>query len=190
MQPITIGIIGCGVISDVYLKGARRSDYINVKSVADMHAEAAAAKAAEHGVIAATSPEVLLADPDISLVINLTVPLAHAAGNRPIVAAGKHVYAEKPLCASFAEAQELLALAAKAGVRVGGAPDTFMGASHQAGRRAIDEGRIGQVIAGAATVLCAGMEHWHPNPDFFFIKGGGPVLDFGPYYVTDRVQLL
>ncbi len=190
MQPVTVGVIGCGVISDVYLKGAPRSAYIKVKSVADMRSEAAAAKAAEHGVIAATSPEVLLADPDISIVINLTVPLAHATVNRAIVAAGKHVYAEKPLCASFAEAKELLALAAKAGVRVGGAPDTFMGASHQAGRRAIDEGRIGKVIAGAATALNHGMEHWHPNPDFFFIKGGGPVLDLGPYYVTDLVQLL
>ena len=89
MQPVTVGIIGCGVISDVYLKGAPRSAYINVKSVADMRSEAAAAKAAEHGVIAATSPEVLLADPDISIVINLTVPIAHAAVNRAIVAAGK-----------------------------------------------------------------------------------------------------
>ncbi len=190
MQPINIGIIGCGVISDSYLKGAARSAYITVKSVADMRPEAAAAKAAEYGVSAAASPEALLADPDISIVINLTVPLAHAAVNRAIVAAGKHVYAEKPLCASFAEAKELLDLAAKAGVRVGGAPDTFMGASHQAARRAIDEGRIGQVIAGAATVLSHGMEHWHPNPDFFFIKGGGPILDLGPYYVTDLIQLL
>ncbi len=190
MTPITIGIIGCGVISDSYLKGAARSAYITVKSVADMRPEAATAKAAEYGVGAAASPEALLADPDISIVINLTVPLAHAAVNRAIVAAGKHVYAEKPLCASFAEAKDLLALAAKAGVRVGGAPDTFMGASHQAARRAIDEGRIGKVIAGAATVLTHGMEHWHPNPDFFFIKGGGPILDLGPYYVTDLVHLL
>jgi predicted dehydrogenase len=155
-----------------------------------MRPEAAAAKAAEYGVAAAASVEALLADPEISIVINLTVPLAHGAVNRAIVAAGKHVYAEKPLCASFGEARELLALAAKAGVRVGGAPDTFMGASHQAARRAIDQGRIGKVIAGAATVLSHGMEHWHPNPDFFFIKGGGPILDMGPYYVTDLVQLL
>ena len=190
MTPITIGIIGCGVISDSYLKGAARSAYITVKSVADLRPEAAAAKAAEYGVAAAPSVEALLADPDISIVINLTVPLAHAAVNRAIVAAGKHVYAEKPLCASFAEARDLLAHAAAAGVRVGGAPDTFMGASHQACRRAIDEGRIGNVIAGAATVLSHGMEHWHPNPDFFFIKGGGPILDLGPYYVTTLVHLL
>ena len=190
MEPINIGIIGCGVISDSYLKGAARSAYINVKAVADMRPEAAAAKAKEYGVTAAASVEALLADPEISIVINLTVPLAHAAVNQAIVAAGKHVYAEKPLCASFAEARDLLVAAAKAGVRVGGAPDTFMGASHQACRRAIDGGRIGRVIAGAATVLSHGMEHWHPNPDFFFIRGGGPILDLGPYYVTDLVQLL
>ena len=189
MTPITIGIIGTGVISDSYLKGAARSAYITVKSVADARPEAAAAKAAEYGVAAAT-PAALLADPDISIVINLTVPLAHAEVNRAIVAAGKHAYAEKPLCASFAEARDLLVLAAAAGVRIGGAPDTFLGASHQACRRAIDAGRIGTVIAGAATVLSHGMEHWHPNPDFFFIKGGGPILDMGPYYVTDLVQLL
>ena len=190
MQPINIGIIGCGVISDSYLKGAARSNYINIKAVADMRPAAAQAKAAEYGVAAAASPEALLADPDISIVINLTVPLAHAEVNRAIVAAGKHVYAEKPLCASFAEARDLLAMAAKAGVRVGGAPDTFLGAGHQACRRAIDAGRIGKVIAGAATVVSHGMEHWHPNPDFYFIRGGGPILDMGPYYVTDLVQLL
>lgn len=190
MQPINIGIIGTGVISDSYLRGAARSSYINVKSIADMRPEAARAKAEAFGVTAAASPAALLADPDISIVINLTVPLAHAEVNRAIVAAGKHAYAEKPLCASFAEARDLLLLAAKAGVRVGGAPDTFLGASHQACRRIIDAGRIGKVISGSATVLGHGMEHWHPNPDFYFIKGGGPILDMGPYYVTDLVQLL
>lgn len=189
MDPIRIGIIGCGVISDAYLKGAARSEYIAVKSVADMRPEAAAATAAEYGV-AAVTPEALLADPDISIVINLTVPLAHAAVNRSIIAAGKHVYTEKPFCATFAEARDVLAAAAAAGVRVGGAPDTFLGASHQACRRAIDAGRIGRPFGGAAAVLSHGMEHWHPNPDFFFVRGGGPILDLGPYYVTDLVNLL
>jgi predicted dehydrogenase len=189
MRPVTIGIIGCGVISEAYLKGAARSAYIQVKSVADLRPEAAAARAAEFGVTA-TTPGALLADPDISIVINLTVPLAHAEVNRAIVAAGKHLYAEKPLCATFAEARDLLALAARAGVRVGGAPDTFLGASHQACRRLIDSGRIGRVLSGAASVLNHGMEHWHPDPGYYFIRGGGPILDLGPYYVTDLVQLL
>lgn len=189
MIPINIGIIGCGVISDSYLKGAARSAYINVKSVADMRPEAATAKAAEYGVRAAT-PDSLLADPDIDIVINLTVPLAHATVNNDIISAKKHVYTEKPFCASFAEAQQVLKAALAAGVRVGGAPDTFLGASHQACRRAIDAGRIGRVFGGAATVLSHGMEHWHPNPDFFFVAGGGPILDLGPYYVTDLVNML
>lgn len=189
MDPIRIGIIGCGVISDAYLTGAARSGFVAVKAVADMRPEAAAAKAAEYGV-AAVTPEALLADPDISIVINLTVPLAHAAVNHSIIAAGKHVYTEKPFCASFTEARDVLAAAKAKGVRVGGAPDTFLGASHQACRRAIDAGRIGAVFGGAATVLSHGMEHWHPNPDFFFIRGGGPILDLGPYYVTLLVNLL
>ncbi len=189
MDPIRIGIIGTGVISDAYLKGAARSSYVSVKSVADMRPEAAQAKAAEYGV-AAVTPEALLADPDISIVINLTVPLAHAAVNGAIIAAGKHVYTEKPFCATYEEAAQVLAAAKARGVRVGGAPDTFLGASHQACRRAIDAGRIGTVFGGAASVLSHGMEHWHPNPDFFFIRGGGPILDLGPYYVTDLVHLL
>ena len=164
MQPINIGIIGTGVISDSYLRGAARSSYINVKSIADMRPEAAQAKAAAFGVTAAASPAALLADPDISIVINLTVPLAHAEVNRAIVAAGKHAYAEKPLCAAFAEARDLLVLAAKAGVRVGGAPDTFLGASHQACRRAIDAGRIGKVIAGTATSSATAWNTGTPTP--------------------------
>lgn len=201
MNPINIGIIGTGVICDSYLRGAlgvpanegrpagAPSRIIKVKSVADIRPEAAKAKAEAFGV-GWDTVDGLLADPEISIVLNLTVPLAHAEVNRAIVAAGKHAYAEKPLCASFAEAKDLLARAAKAGVRVGGAPDTFLGAGHQTCRAIIDSGRIGKVISGSATVLGHGMEHWHPNPNFYFIKGGGPVLDMGPYYVTDLVQLL
>ncbi len=201
MQPINIGIIGTGVICDSYLRGAlgvpanegrpaaSPSRIINIKSVADIRPEAAKAKADAFGVGSETV-DGLLADPEISIVLNLTIPLAHAEVNRAIVAAGKHAYAEKPLCASFGEAQALLAQATKAGVRVGGAPDTFLGAGHQACRRIIDSGRIGKVISGSATVLSHGMEHWHPNPNFYFMKGGGPILDMGPYYVTDLVQLL
>jgi predicted dehydrogenase len=189
MQPTAIGIIGCGVISDAYLKGAARSQLIRVKSVADMRPEAAKVKADAFGVQAATQ-EALLADPEIDIIVNLTVPLAHAVVNHDIIAAGKHVYSEKPLTATFAEAEGVLAAAAARGVRVGGAPDTFLGASHQACRRIVDAGRIGKPFAGAATVLSHGMEHWHPNPEFFFKRGGGPILDLGPYYVTQLVNLL
>ena len=123
-------------------------------------------------------------------MINLTVPLAHGPVSRQIITAGKHVYSEKPLAARFSEAQALMLAAAGRGVRVGCAPDTFLGAAHQACRRAIDGGRIGRPIAGAAAVLSHGMEHWHPNPEFFFKRGGGPIHDIGPYYVTQLVNLL
>ena len=123
-------------------------------------------------------------------MINLTVPLAHGPVSRQIITAGKHVYSEKPLAARFTEAQALMLAAAGRGVRVGCAPDTFLGAAHQACRRAIDDGRIGRPIAGAAAVLSHGMEHWHPNPEFFFKRGGGPIHDVGPYYVTQLVNLL
>jgi predicted dehydrogenase len=170
-------------------KGAARSQLIRVKSCADLKPEAAQAKASAYG-ITAVPVDALLADPDIEIVINLTVPLAHGPVSRQIITAGKHVYSEKPLAARFTEAQALMLAAAGRGVRVGCAPDTFLGAAHQACRRAIDAGRIGQPIAGAAAVLSRGMEHWHPDPEFFFKRGGGPIHDIGPYYVTQLVNLL
>ena len=189
METTVIGIVGCGDISNAYLRGAARSQLIRVKSCADLNAAAAQAKASEYGATA-VPVDVLLADPDIEIVINLTVPLAHGPVSRQIITAGRHVYSEKPLAARFTEAQALMLAAAGRGVRVGCAPDTFLGAAHQACRRAIDAGRIGRPIAGAAAVLSHGMEHWHPNPEFFFKRGGGPIHDVGPYYVTQLVNLL
>jgi predicted dehydrogenase len=189
MEPTVIGIIGCGDISEAYLKGAARSELIRVKSCADLKKDAAEAKASVYG-ITALPVDALLADPDVEIVINLTVPLAHGPVSRQVITAGKHVYSEKPLAARFTEAQALMLAAAGRGVRVGCAPDTFLGAAHQACRRAIDAGRIGRPIAGAAAVLSHGMEHWHPNPEFFFKRGGGPIHDIGPYYVTQLVNLL
>jgi predicted dehydrogenase len=189
MARIDIGIIGCGNISHSYLKGAARSELIRVKAVADLRMEAAEAKAAEYGVQAVTV-ERLLADPDIQIVLNLTIPLAHAPVSLQIVEAAKHVYSEKPLGSRHAEAEALMLAAAAKGVRVGCAPDTFLGAGHQACRRAIDAGQIGRPVAGSAFFGNHGVEHWHPNPEFFFKRGGGPVLDMGPYYVTQLVNLL
>jgi predicted dehydrogenase len=189
MEPLTVGVIGCGTISDAYLTGAARSQLIRVKSCADLNPEAARTKAKEHG-IEAVSVDALLGDPAIDIVINLTVPLAHGPVSRQIITAGKHVYSEKPLAARFGEGQALMLAAAGRGVRVGCAPDTFLGASHQACRRTIDAGLIGRPVGGAAAVLSHGMEHWHPNPEFFFKRGGGPIHDVGPYYVTQLVNLL
>ncbi len=189
MQPVKLGIVGCGVISDAYLKGASRSRLVAVKSCTDLVPEAAAAKAAAHGILA-VNIEAMLADPEIEIVLNLTVPLAHAEVSLRAVEAGKHVYSEKPIATTFSEGRELTAAARAKGVRLGAAPDTFLGAAHQAVRRALDAGRIGRVVAGSACFAGHGMEAWHPNPFFFYRRGGGPVLDIGPYPVTQLVNLL
>ena len=188
-EPVAIGMIGCGNISDAYLTGAGRSKLVRVKSVADLRADAAAAQAKKYGV-QAVQVDALLGDADIDIVINLTVPLAHAAVSRSIIDAGKHVYSEKPLATDYLDGRALLEAAAAKGVRVGCAPDTFFGAGHQACRGAIDAGRIGGVVAGAATILGHGAESWHPNPEFFYKRGAGPVLDMGVYYITQLVNLL
>lgn len=187
--PVALGIIGCGNISEAYIQGAARSRLVRVRACADQLPEAAQAKAAKHG-LAAVSINALLADPAIEIVLNLTVPSAHADVSRAIVSAGKHVYSEKPLATSFADARALIDAATAQGVRVGCAPDTFMGGAHQACRVLIDAGRIGRVVGGAATMVSHGMEHWHPNPAFYFQPGGGPALDMGPYYITQLVNLL
>src|SRR5215469_2164727 len=189
MEPTIIGIIGCGNISDAYLRGAARSGLVRVKSVADLRADAAKAKASEYSVDA-VPVDALLVDRDIEIVVNLTVPMAHAPVSLQIIEAGKHVYLEKPLATRFAEATLVMEVAAAKGVRVGCAPDTFLGGAHQACRYAIDAGLIGVPVAGAATVLSHGMEHWHPNPAFFYQHGGGPIHDLGPYYITQLVNLL
>lgn len=189
MAKTLIGIIGCGNISDAYFKGAARSALVQVKACADLNPEAAKTKAALYGATPMSVPS-MLADPQITLVVNLTVPLAHAAVSRQIVEAGKNVYSEKPLAARFDDAAALMQLAQAQGVRVGCAPDTFMGASHQACRRALDAGTIGTAVGGAAVIMGHGAESWHPNPEFFYKAGGGPVLDMGPYYVTQLVNLL
>ncbi len=184
-----IGVIGCGNISDSYLAGGRCFDQIVVKSVADLNAEAALAKAGAYG-IQAVAVDDLLADDEIEIVVNLTVPLAHAKVSRKIIDAGKHVYSEKPLAAALTEGKGVMREAKAAGLRVGTAPDTFLGAAHQACRHAIDQGLIGQVVGGAASFLSHGMEHWHPDPTFFYKPGGGPVLDMAPYYLTALVNLI
>jgi predicted dehydrogenase len=189
MQTVKLGIVGCGSISDAYLQSAARSQLVAVKSVTDLRPELAQAKAAAYGVDA-TSCQDMLDDPDVQIIVNLTPPQAHAEISHRAIAAGKHVYSEKPFAVTVAEAGGLIAAAAAAGVRIGSAPDTFMGASHQAIRRLIDDGRIGQVVGGAATFANPGMERWHPNPFFFFQKGGGPMLDIGCYPITQLVNCL
>ena len=189
MDPVRLGIIGCGNISDAYILGAANSQLVRIAGCADLRSAAAEAKAQQYG-IAAVSVGQLLADPTVEVVLNLTNPSAHAAVGMEILRAGKHLYSEKPLATALADARALTDAAATAGLRIGCAPDTFLGGAHQACRRLIDEGRIGRVVAGSAAMLSHGMEHWHPDPGFYFARGGGPLLDMGPYYVTELVNLL
>lgn len=189
MDPVRVGIIGCGNISDAYIRGTAGSRLVRVAACADLRPAAAEAKAREYG-LTAVPVERLLEDPAIEMVLNLTIPSAHAAVSAEILRAGKHVYSEKPLAATFAEGRALVDLAAANALRIGCAPDTFLGGAHQTCRRLIDEGRVGRVVAGSAAMLSHGMEHWHPDPGFYFARGGGPLLDMGPYYVTELVNLV
>ncbi len=188
-KPLNAGIIGCGNISTTYLTLAPLFQAITIKAVADIDLSAAQLRAEEYGV-RAESVDALLAAEDIDIVVNLTIPSAHFSVTRQILEAGKHAYSEKPVVLTLAEGKELRDLADSRQLRIGSAPDTFLGASHQLARTAVDNGLIGAVTSGTCHFMTPGMEDWHPNPDFFFLPGGGPVLDMGPYYLTDLVQLI
>ena len=184
-----IGIIGCGTISGAYFQGARKTDILEIKACADIRPEAAQAQAERHNCRAYTVDE-LLADPEIELVVNLTIPRAHVEVGLQVLEAGKHVYSEKPLGVDTESGKQLIDTATKKGLRVGSAPDTFFGAGIQTSRRALDAGKIGRPIAGTAFMCGHGHESWHPNPAFYYDIGGGPMLDMGPYYVTALVNIL
>lgn len=190
-----IGFIGTGNISSAYLKamtgleGMAGFPMLDIKGLADMRDEASAARAAEFG-LKSTSIDALLADPAVHLIVNLTIPRAHVEVGLKCLAAGKHVYSEKPLGINFAEGKVLLDAANKAGLRIGSAPDTFLGGAHQQARAVVDSGALGQIVGGTAYFQCPGHESWHPDPAFYYDIGGGPVLDMGPYYITDLVNLL
>jgi predicted dehydrogenase len=184
-----IGIIGCGKISQAYFNGAKLFPFLKIVACADIYSPAAEAQAAANNCQALTVDQ-LLAHPDIDLVINLTVPAAHVAVSLQILEAGKHVYLEKPLAIDLEGGRNILHIANQRGLRVGCAPDTFLGAGQQTCRKLIDDGAIGRIVAGTAFMLCRGHESWHPNPGFYYLKGGGPVFDMAPYYLTSLVNLL
>lgn len=189
MTKIGIGIIGCGNISAAYLRLAPLFKSLEIRAIADIDHDAALARAEEFDV-GSSSIEDLLVAKDIDIVVNLTIPDAHYAVTKSILEAGKHAYSEKPVVLTFEQGKELSELAKQKGLRIGSAPDTFLGGAHQQVRALIDEGSVGRIIAGTCHVMSHGMEHWHPNPDFFFQPGAGPVLDIGPYYVTNLIQLI
>lgn len=189
VERVGIGVIGCGNISAAYLKAAREFPILDMRGLADLNSAAAEARAAEFS-LPAMSVEAMLADPSIDIIVNLTVPKAHVEVGLRAVAAGKHVHSEKPLGIATAEAKQLVEAASAKGVRIGAAPDTFLGGAQQTSRKLIDSGAIGTPLGGTAFFMCPGHERWHPNPGFYYLEGGGPMLDMGPYYVTSLVNLL
>jgi len=186
-NPLKVGIVGAGIISAAYLK--TKFPQFKITCCSDIQQTQAELRAREFR-IAAVSTETILTDPAIDIVLNLTTPQHHAEVTGAGVRARKHVYSEKPLSISTGEAEPLLQTAAANDVRIGCAPDTFLGAAQQTGRKLLDEGAIGSPIGGTAFFMSGGPESWHPNPEFFYQKGAGPVFDMGPYYLTALVNLL
>lgn len=190
MEKVKVGIIGCGNISAIYFKNCKLYRGLEVVACADLDLERAEARAAEFGVPKSCSVDELLADPDIEMVINLTIPAAHAEVCRKALLAGKHVYVEKPLSVTREDGLGLLELAQEKGLRVGCAPDTFLGGGIQTCVKLIRDGWIGEPLAATAFMMGRGPEGWHPDPVFFYKTGGGPMFDMGPYYLTALVATL
>lgn len=186
---VNVGVIGCGNISDAYFKAAATFGSIRIKTVSDINPDAANAKAAKYGFEAKTVEE-MLKDPEIKILLNLTTPQSHTEINKKILMAGKHAYTEKPYGLTRESGKEVLELAKELNLKTGGAPDTFLGGAHQTCRKLIDDGAIGRVVAGTAFMMCHGHESWHPSPGFYYLKGGGPLFDMGPYYITALVNML
>ena len=189
--PMKVGIVGCGNISSVYFQSLRdRYKSVDVVACADLDIQRAQASAERFGVPAALPMERLLTDADIELVINLTNPAAHAEVSLAVLEAGMHVYSEKPLAVERADGRAILDAADANGLAVGCAPDTVLGAGIQTCRKLIDEGRIGEPVAATAFMMSPGHESWHPDPEFYYKPGGGPMFDMGPYYLSALVTLL
>lgn len=190
MKKTKIGVIGCGNISGAYLSAGQKFDILDIAACADLMPDRANAKAEEFGVPKACTVDELLADPEIDIVVNLTIPIAHADVALQAIAAGKSVHNEKPLAITREEGRRMLDAAKANGVRVGCAPDTFLGGGHQTCRKLIDDGWIGEPVAATAFMMSRGHESWHPEPDFYYKAGGGPMFDMGPYYLTALVNML
>lgn len=187
--PVGVGIIGAGTISNTYLDNLMSFPDVEVLAVGDIIPEAAAAKAAQYGVAVSGGVDVVLNHDEVEVVVDLTIPAAHAEVALQAVNAGKHVWNEKPLTLDLASGQALLEAAEAVGVRVGCAPDTFLGAGLQTVNRLVREGAIGKPLTGLVLMQSAGPESWHPNPAFLFAAGAGPLFDMGPYYLTECVQI-
>ncbi len=189
-RPLGVGIIGAGVISQTYLENLTSFPDVSVVAVGDLFADRAQAKADEHGVAVAGTPDEVLSHPDIDLVVNLTIPQVHVEVSSAAIAAGKHVWTEKPIGLDRDATRALLEQADAAGVRIGSAPDTLLGPGFQSAKRAIQKGVIGEPLFVQTSFQTQGPDLWHPDPAFLFARGAGPLLDMGPYYFSALVSLL
>lgn len=185
-----IGVIGCGNISPAYFKGCKLYENIEVVACADVAREAAEKRAEEFGVPQVLEVDELLGHPEVDIVLNITTPQFHAPINKRILEAGKHAYCEKPFATTREEGREVLELAKAKGLYVGCAPDTFLNGALQTGRELIDAGAIGTPVGGSISCAGRGHEFWHPNPEFYYKLGGGPLFDMGPYYLTTLANCL
>ena len=189
MKNVGIGVIGCGMISEIYMKNiTERYANIDITACADLAMDRAVMRA-EQFHCRALSIDELLNDPEVEIVLNLTVPAVHASVSMQALKAGKHVYTEKPLYTDSSEGRELMAYAKSHGLMIGNAPDTFLGAGLQTVRKLLDDNAIGTPFAAQAFMFSKGPESFHPNPKFFYEEGAGPVLDWGPYYISALVTL-
>ncbi|MCE5327359.1 MAG: Gfo/Idh/MocA family oxidoreductase [Planctomycetaceae bacterium] len=189
VSPMKVGVIGCGAISGAYFDAAKRFPVLQIAAAADLDMERAAAKAKDNNCRACTVAEILK-DPEIKIILNLTIPKAHYEIAMKSLEAGKHVHAEKPLAVNREQGKKIVETAKAKNLRVGSAPDTFMGAGIQTCIKLIDDGWIGTPLGATAFMTCRGHESWHPDPEFYYEIGGGPVLDMGPYYLTALVAML
>lgn len=190
MKKINVGVIGCGDISGIYLQnGTQVFDVLNIVACADLMEDRAKSRAEEFGIEAVTPDELLQRD-DIDVILNLTVPMAHAEVSLKALENGKHVYSEKTLAVTREDGKKIINLARKKGLKVGCAPDTFLGAGLQTSRKLLDDGWIGKPVGAIAFMVACGPETFHPNPGLFYRKGAGPLLDMGPYYATALVSHL
>lgn len=191
VEKLNIGIVGCGNISGIYLKNCTGVfDNLQVKAVADLIVERAEAKKEEYDLPLVCSNDELFNNPEIDIVLNLTTPDAHAEVALGALKAGKHVYGEKPLAVSLENGKKMVRLAKEKGLKIGAAPDTFLGGGLQTCRKLIDDGWIGKPVSATAFMVNHGHESWHPDPEFYYKVGGGPMFDMGPYYLTALVSLM
>ena len=192
MNRVKVAMIGVGNISGIYLKNiTTRFTEMKIVGLCDLVREKAEKAAAEYGIGKIyTDMYEAFDDPAVDLILNITRPFQHYEVTKQALLHGKHVYSEKPLGASIEEGRELVALAAERKLMVGGAPDTFLGAGIQTCKKLIDDGFIGRPVGASGFMMSHGPESWHPDPEFFYKYGGGPMMDMGPYYITAMTYLL